>query len=411
MKGSLAKALLAIATILALLLLLPDPHSSANRFSARIPSNAMEKQQMPPLLGGDLDALVDRGKAVVKHPALGKVYVCSTVDPELQKKAEALLKGQRSLRAAVAMVDAHSGRVLVLAGAKGRRLDPYQALDSNAPAASLFKLVTAAAALEETPLHPESQMRYCGRYTTLYRYQLKDKLRRWVTEVSLARSFAQSNNPVFGRLGALRLGEDMLTRYARLLGFETHLSFELPLGQSELLDPDDKYSLAEMASGFNRITSLSPIHAALLVGAFVNGGRLAQPYLVEEAYDEKGRVIYVGRPNLGQPVVSPQTCEHMRQLLQATITCGTARKAFRNHNRDRVLKNLELGGKTGTIRGQNRAELYQWFAGYGRDPLTGRTYAVAALAVHGKIRYTNPRKLAASMLKAAFSRPHIAAAH
>ncbi len=411
MKGSLAKALLAIAAILALLILLPAPHTSANRFSAKMPACALEKCQMPPLLDGNLGELVHQGKALVEHPALGKVYVRSTVDAGLQKKAEDLLKGQRSLRAAVALVDAHSGRVLVLAGAKGQRLDPYQALDSTAPAASLFKLVTAAAALEETPLHPESQMRYCGRYTTLYRYQLKEKLRRWVTQVSLARSFAQSNNPVFGRIGALRLGEDLLTRYALQLGFEQELSFELPLGQSELLHPEDKYALAEMASGFNRTTSLSPLHAALLVGAFVNGGRLAQPYLVEQAHDQDGKVVYVGRPHLGPPVVSPKTCQHMRQLLQATITCGTARKAFRNHNRDRVLKHLELGGKTGTIRGQNRSELYQWFAGYGRDPLTGRTYAVAALAVHGKVRYTNPRALAASMIKAAFSQPHIAAAH
>ena len=46
--------------------------------------------------------------------------------------------------------------------------------------------------------------------------------------------------------------------------------------------------------------------------------------------------------------------------------------------------------------------MFEWFAGYGRDPESGSTLAVAVLVVHGKVRYANPKRLARRMLKEAF---------
>ena len=315
MKGKLAKALLAIAAILALLILLPDPHTSANRFSAKMPSGILEKRQMPPLLDGNLVELVHQGKALVEHPSLGKVHVRSTVDAGLQEKAEKLLKGQRSLRAAVALVDAHSGRVLVLAGAKGQRLDPEPGPglhSSGGLAVQAGDRRRGPGGDPPAPRKPDALLRPL--HTRCTAISSRTSCAAGSPRSAWPGALPRATTPVFGRIGALRLGQDLLTRYALQLGFEQELSFELPLGQSELLHPEDKYALAEMASGFNRTTSLSPLHAALLVSAFVNGGRLAQPYLVDQAYDQEGKVVYVGRPHLGPPVVSPKTCQHMRQL-------------------------------------------------------------------------------------------------
>lgn len=410
MKGIIKTAL---ATICALAVVAFAPVLAGSEQSVRgevTARPAMEKGDLVPLLEPRTRQMISAGYVYVNHPRYGRVRVQSTIDRRLQEQAEKWLATQKSRRTAVALIDAHTGRVLVLAGAERGKLDPTQATDSESPAASLFKLVTAAATLEETPLCPTSKVSYCGNAHTLYRNQVNAKLRKWVNQVTLAHSFGQSNNPVFGRLGAYSLGENLLTRYAMALGFEQRLSFELPMRPSHLLSPQDNFSVAELASGYNRETTTSALHAALIVSTFVNGGRMPQPYVVQRVTDDRGGLLYVGLPEMGPPVLSPQTCNDMEDLLAATITSGTARREFSNHRRDKVLRNLDLGGKTGTIRGPDLTELYQWFAGYGRDQLTGRTYAVAALAVHGKVRYSNPRQIAAMMLRAAFSQPRLALA-
>ncbi|ADK86641.1 penicillin-binding protein transpeptidase [Desulfarculus baarsii DSM 2075] len=413
MKATLAKALTAVCLAAALLVapttLQPAGAESVEAVAAR-PAPTLGKSDLAPLLKNKAAAMISVGHVYVNHPRHGLIRVQSTIDRRMQAQAEKMLAKQKSRRTAVAMVDAHTGRVLVLAGSEAGRLDPSQAIDAEPPAASLFKLVTAAATLEETPLAPNSKVSYSGHAHTLYRNQVAQKLRKWAHQITLSYSFAQSNNPVFGRLGVFRLGHGLLTRYAQALGFEQQLDFELPVEPSHLfnLNPKDSFAVAELASGYNRETTTSALHAALMVSTFVNGGRMPQPYVVQRVTDARGDLLYVGQPDIGPPVLSPKTCNDMEDLLHATVTCGTARREFGNSRRDKVLRRLDLGGKTGTIRGPDRTELYQWFAGYGRDQLTGRTYAIATLAVHGKVRYTNPRQVAAQMLRAAFSLPQLA---
>jgi cell division protein FtsI/penicillin-binding protein 2 len=339
---------------------------------------------------------------LIKDRRLGPVAVKTTLNPVLQKRAENLLRSRSSRRAAMVVVEANTGRVLVMAGVRKRRVDPRVALDASAPAASLFKVITAAAALEETNLIPSSKLRYAGRPHTLYRYQVKNQTRRKTRRISLRKSFAESNNPVFARLGAHRLGENILSTYAHALGFDRKLRFELPVGISRMAQADTKYEVGEVASGYHRATTTSPLHAALMVAVFVSGGRFLEPYLVERATGAGGEVLYLGRPQASRRLVSSQTCRQMRQLFEATVSEGTARKAFRRLNRDRVLKHLKVGGKTGTLRGPDRKELFEWFAGYARHPRTGKTLAVATLAVHGKYRRTNPKALARQIMRQAF---------
>lgn len=363
----------------------------------------MEKAYLAMILGGSWVPRLAAGYTLeLKHDTLGRMRLEPTINPFLQAQAEGWLKPLKSRRAALVVVEPDSGKVLVLAGVRHGRVDPGVALDSSSPAASLFKVVTAAAALEKTNLEAESQLGFVGGPHTLYRSQLKEKQRHRPQQVSLAKSFASSNNPIFARLGMFQLGGGVLTSYARSLGFEKHMSFELPLQASCLVKPANAYGVGEMASGYNRVTSMSPLHAALMVSAFLNGGRLPEPYIVKRLTRSDGLVYYLGKPHLGPAIISQETCDQMQLLFEATVEIGTAHRAFNRLNRDKVLRNLELGGKTGTIRGQDRKELFEWFAGYGRDPASGRTLAVAALVVHGSVRYANTKRLARQMLKEAF---------
>ena len=77
-------------------------------------------------------------------------------------------------------------------------------------------------------------------------------------------AFAKSVNPVFGKLGALYLGKDGLESYARAFGFNHPINFEISLSPSETVITDEPYQWAEIASGFNRQTKMSPVHGALI---------------------------------------------------------------------------------------------------------------------------------------------------
>lgn len=340
---------------------------------------------------------------VVRDAGYGSLTIVPAINRHLQKQAEALLLAQKSRRAAVVVVEAETGRVLALAGLNSGHLAPEAALAADAPAASLFKMITAAAALEETNLEPGSKLKFAGRPHTLYRYQLKTNPHRRQRKITLMKSFADSNNPVFARLGIHHLGGEVLTGYARAMGYGRHLSFELPVGISRLAEPASDFQVGELACGFNRKTTISPLHAALIVSVFVNGGRFYEPWVVESVKGREGKTLYRGHSQATDPLVSQETCLGMRRLFEATVSQGTARRAFRRLGRDRVLKGLQVGGKTGTLRGPDRRELFEWFAGYALDPRTGRALAVASLVVHGKVRFANPKALARKILQAAFT--------
>ena len=364
--------------------------------------SVLDKIQLSALTGPYLARLIKNYRLRLTSARLGPLTLETTLDPAMQAQARRILKRQRSRRAALVVVEAKSGRVLVLAGMRRRRFDPRVALDHRSPAASLFKMVTAAAALEESSITPASRLRFVGRPHTLYRYQVRRHLRRKPRYVTLTESFAKSNNPVFARLGIHRLGGDLLTWYGRALGFERPIPFELPLGTSRMFNPRTDFQVGELASGFTRTTTISPLHAALLVSIFVNGGRFVEPYVIKQVVGAGGEVLYQGRRHASGRLVSRRTCRYMRRLFGATIKKGTARRAFRRLYRDRVLRGLELGGKTGTLRGPDRRELFEWFAGYGRDPRTGKTLAICSLVVHGKRRRGNSKKMARLMLHQAF---------
>ncbi len=362
----------------------------------------LDKKAVAELMADKLSHLTQGQPFTIKHPKLGPLTVSPTINPQMQRRAEQLLATNRDLRAALVVVEADTGRLLALAGINRRRMAPEVGLRADAPAASLFKVVTAAAALEEVSLDPSTRLSFAGRPHTLFRYQLKERTRRRERIVTLSKSFANSNNPIFARLGVHKIGGDLLMWYARALGFDRRLPFELPLDISKLPEPTDDFQLGELACGYHRHTTMSPLHAALMVSVFINGGRFMEPYAVNRVSGAGGEVLYLGQSQSKGRLVSKETCESMRELFEATVTEGTARRAFRRVGRDRILRGLQLGGKTGTLRGPDLTELFEWFAGYGRDPDTGKALAICALVVHGKVRYSNPKSMARQMLKEAF---------
>ncbi len=323
----------ALLALLGLLLASPLPAAA----------NTLEKNQLGQLLDGHVDDLARGGSLRLTSPTLGPVIVESTLHRFLQQHTMEMLRGVKSRRAAVVVMEADTGRVLVLAGMKAGRLDPEVALEADAPAASLFKIVTAAAALERTRIDPDSELRYTGRPHTLYKNQVSDRGKAKGQKVSLKKGFADSNNPIFARLGMQQLGAELLTSYAKALGFERPLPFEVPVAQSNLPPVRDQFNLAELACGYHRETTISPLHAAVLVSIFLNDGRVLEPYMVRQVSGMGGEVLYQGRTKAHTTPLSKTTCQEMQELFEATVSMGTARRAFNKVDKDKVLRKMELG--------------------------------------------------------------------
>ena len=225
-------------------------------------------------------------------------------------------------------------------------------------------MITAAAALDQDMLEPDSVMRYNGKRSSLYKKQvLRHKDNKWTRRPSLKEAFAESVNTVFARIGIYVIGADGLENYARRFGFNTEIATDIGFSTGVAEIEDDDWRIAETASGYTRSSTLSPLHGAMLAGAIINDGEMMTPYVVEMVTDELGVPLYLGGPESLNRPISSNAAEKMRALMRETVHKGSARESFRKFFRGNT-KNISVGGKTGSLTGRSPAGRYDWFVGY-----------------------------------------------
>lgn len=307
----------------------------------------------------------------------------TTLEPGLQNFLLNTLDRKNSRYVGIVVLDPSSGKVLALAGYDRTDPESNPCLDSQFPAASIFKIVTAAAAVDQLGYTENTPLSFAGGKHTLYKQQLTGKSHRTDTTLPLSEAFADSINPVFGKLGSLRLGKTGLEKAAANFGFNQPIDFELPLGPSQFRISDEPYNWAEVASGFNRQTTLSPLHGAMLAAAIINDGKMPVPSIIETIADAEGQELYrrAAFPETSS-LVSPPTASALVEMMEATINSGTARKAFSQYQKDRVLAGLQIGGKTGSLSNAGKDVRYDWFVGFAKDRQSGKQLAIAVMAAH-----------------------------
>lgn len=313
------------------------------------------------------------------------LHVETTLNPDLQNYLLDTIDRVNSRYVGIVVMEGTTGKVLALAGFD--RTDSFSnpCLRSQFPAASIFKIVTAATAIDQCGYSADSPMHYSGSKHTLYKRQLLDTVDRYSTTIPLREAFAESINPVFGKLGELRLRKPLLEQAAATFGFNQPLDFDLSLPHSQFQLSDKPYNWAEVASGFNLQTTLSPLHGAALVTAILNRGRMVTPGIVAEIADDQGNNLY-RRPEIAESrqIMSPRAALALGEMMEATITSGTARKTFRKSRTDSVLSRLQLGGKTGSIDSQLHDVHYDWFIGFAKERRGEKQIVVAAMVGHEK---------------------------
>ena len=339
---------------------------------------------------------------------LGEVFVCekngrqytvrTTIDTKLQNYIDGMLKRARTLQSAVVVLDPIDGRVIAMVDRDADGNHTNLNLKADFPAASLFKIVAAAAVLESRGYTPDTPLYFRGRRHTLYKSQLKQKRDRWTTDTTLRKAFALSNNSVFGKLGIYELGQKGLTDYAEKFAFNRRIPFDLPLAVSPISVPAHEFGLAEIASGFNKETLISPLHATLLASAAANRGRMPIPWLVETIQDDNDQVLYHAETGVLNRPVTGKAADDLTFLMEYAVRSGTSRSVFRKLRRKRLFKTFEIGAKTGTINDKLDRYKYDWITAFALTPDRSKGIAVGVLGVHGKILGTRSNELARAII-------------
>ncbi len=181
-------------------------------------------------------------------------------------------------------------------------------------------------------------------------------------------TFYNSSNIAFSKL-ALRIDPPVYYQYLKRFGFGEKSGIDLPDESPGILHPLSKWtrlSRTSLAIGYE--IGLTPVQTVTAVSAIGNGGKLMKPYVVAEIQDYRGKTIAKTEPEYRGSVVSPQTAEKVRQLMEGVILEGTGKKA--------AIPGWRAGGKTGTTRLSHTEDL-RYIASFAAIlPLSDPRYAV-----------------------------------
>ncbi|MFF8410308.1 peptidoglycan D,D-transpeptidase FtsI family protein [Streptomyces omiyaensis] len=360
-------------------------------------SQAYGATQLEGIYSGILDGTDDRLKNPVdavtrKQQAPGTVV--TTIDPDVQKAAYRALGKKKG---AVVAIDPATGRILAMVstpsydpsaiagstdGDAWKRLteDPDKPLVNRAlrqplPPGSTFKLVVAAAALEDG-LYPsvDARTQSPDPYTLPNtRTVLKNENASAPCENATIRTALQySCNNVFAKMAA-DLGQDKVKAMAEKFGFGED-ELDVPVRAYASVYPSGMDPAQTALTGIGQFdVTATPLQMAMVSAAIANDGRLAAPHMVSEVVDSDGDALQSFDDGDATRIVSPSTAEQLRSAMVTVVERGTGTNA--------AIAGAEVGGKTGTAQhGENNSKTpYAWFTSYAKGPSTGKQVAVAVM--------------------------------
>lgn len=202
---------------------------------------------------------------------------------------------------------------------------------------SVFKMVTASAALEEN-LVTENTTFNCPGYLTIMGNPIHD----WKTFGSLTfeGGICNSSNVVFMQVGAL-LGIPRFFKYFQDFGLTEKTGVDLP-GESRSIyhTPESMTALDLAVCSFGQSNKITPIQMITAACAIANGGYLVQPHVVDKVLDGNGNIVRTTSTAPKRQIISADTAKRMRTILQKDATSGTAKSGY--------IAGYRVAGKTGT---------------------------------------------------------------
>lgn len=345
-------------------------------------SDSHKEENLNPLAGISLDKMTFDGDTYSQTTDDGR-QITFTVIPELQQFADNLLKKYQVPAGAAVVLNSKTGRVLAFSQQYGKAFaaqDENVALDASPPAASVFKIVTTAALLEQSDVTLNTSTCYHGGGGGLYNEHLTDSQKLDTACTTLSSALGRSTNAVFAKLSDRFLSRNIIGDYAQKFGFNRDIPFDVPVPQSKMDVPQNRLERARASAGFWH-SHISPLHGAMIAQSIAQKGAMLKPYMVDRIVDNTGNIIYKGKPQFIGRTVEKETASQLITAMTNTVTKGTARKSFKDPKGIPIVpKPITVAGKTGTLHGQKPYRAYSWFVGLA--PADKPEVAIAVLVVN-----------------------------
>ncbi len=221
---------------------------------------------------------------------------------------------------------------------------------------SVFKIVTAAMALEENVVKPGLSY-YCSGVWNI------DTTEGYCWKYSghgsqtFAKSFENSCNSAFVNI-ALTIGHERFYNYLKAFGLTERTGLDM-MGETNTIEGIHYHSWSVFSNpwlggnvslgtyGFGQTFKVTPIQLITAVSAIVNGGYLMEPYVVSSLVDANGNIVEKFEPKVVRQVISEETSTKMRELLEGVVTNGTGKNAY--------VRGYRVGGKTGTSEKRDKS--------------------------------------------------------
>lgn len=325
--------------------------------------------------------------------------VTLTLNPAAQQRAQQLLEENAVPFGAVVALDPRDGRVLTLATYSSAEPKRAVAFSASQPAASVFKIVSAAALLEFADVSPDKSVCYHGGRRGISEALLNPNPKLDTACKTLAEAIAESTNVVFARLADQHLDAPTLTKMAERFGFGDPIPFAWTVEPSRVSLPNKRSEFAGAAAGFHHST-LSPLHAAVMMAGIAAGGEMPEPEIVESV-DHGGVFTYRLEKRAWRRAVSEADAKKLTEMMVLTTTQGTATKYF--SKRGPGLAGVRVAGKTGSLSSETAGAVRHnsWFVGFA--PADNPEIAIAALVVNDPKWKIKGTLLAREVLEAYFA--------
>ncbi len=275
-----------------------------------------------------------------------------TIDMNLQSIVEyELQKGVENYEAdagTVIVMDPQTGEILALAS--NPQFNPNipverksnwvrnRAINDEYEPGSTFKMITAAAALEEKLVKPTDVFSGYGGAYKVGEYTIRDV--HPLGNVTFRQAVEQSSNIVFAQV-ASKIPNKTFYKYIRDFGFGLQTEVGLPgEAKGRIPKPDKITPMLQKYIGFGYGIAVTPLQMLCAYAVAANGGNLVKPFIVKKYTDNNGNTIFENKPKVIRKVISKETSDLIKDLFVGIVENGTG-KAVK-------IPNLKIAGKTGT---------------------------------------------------------------
>ncbi len=204
---------------------------------------------------------------------------------------------------------------------------------------STFKIITAAAGLEEKVVSPEDQF-HCQGFKIVEDRRIHCHKRTGHGAENFVQGAMNSCNPVFIEVG-LRLGIDRYCEYFEKFGLKEKTGVDLPGEAGTIMHKKENMGLVELATvSFGQSFQITPIQLITIASSIINGGRRVTPHFGVEVRDDEGTLYQTFQYPLGKQIVSETTSETMCSILEKVVDGGSGKNAY--------IEGYRVGGKTAT---------------------------------------------------------------